>query len=214
MIHRTDRTAAVLLIVLAIAHAGGCSSTTRGEKMVESFARTRDTVTKAQGQVDMTLVSLHALRSTRMELLKDAFRRYKDAVDELEKQGADAKRLAESMEEKADAHVKAWEKEMKTLKDQAVKASMESRRQAVRSNFDLVKMYAQDARKAYDPFLAGNTEIIQALSIDLSPAAISSLSPSIDRVLLDGKALKEKLAAMQLALNNIATGTSPLGEMK
>ena len=206
------RTCRFAVLVVAVALAGGCS--TQGEKMVESFERTRKTVDEAQGQVGATLVSLHALRSTPAPMLKDGFRDYKKEVEKLEEEGADARRRAQAMREEADAHVKAWQKEMATLKDPAVKASMEQRRQAVRSNFELLKMYAQDARKAYDPYLAGNKEIVRALSIDLSPAAISSLSPSIDGVLLNGKALQERLSAMQRALDNIAAGVSPLGEMQ
>jgi hypothetical protein len=180
--------------------------------MVESFSGTRKTVAEAQRQVDATLVSLHALRSTPAPELKDGFRRYKDAVAKLEEGGAEARRRATSMHNDAAAHVKAWEEEMATLKDPAIKASMESRREAVRTNFELIRMYAQDARKAYEPYLAGNKELVRALSIDLSPAAVSSLSPSIDRVLLDGKALQERLWSMDHALNNIADGVSPLGE--
>jgi hypothetical protein len=207
-----SRLSVLAIVALSLAGGGGCS--TQGEKMVESFALTRKTVDEARRQVDTTLVRLHALRSTPVPGLKDGFRSYKESVAKLEKEGVDARQRATAMREEADAHVKAWQKEMAELKDPTIKASMESRRQAVRTNFELLKMYAQDARKAYGPYLAGNKDIVQALTIDLSPAAIASLSPSIDKVLLDGKALQEKLAAMQLALTNIAMGVSPIGETK
>jgi chromosome segregation ATPase len=201
---------AAMALGFALLLAGGCA--TSGEKMVESFSQTRKTVAAAQAQVDATLVSLHALRSTRADDLKEGFRRYEKDVEKLEAEGADSRRRASAMQEEADAHIKAWQDEMKTLKDAQIKGSLEDRREAVRSNFKLLKLYAQDARKAYGPFLAGNKEMVRALSIDLSPAAIQSLSPSIDRVLLDGKALQEKLAAMQHAMDNIAAGVSPIGE--
>jgi hypothetical protein len=72
-------------------------------------------------------------------------------------------------------------------------------------------MYADDARKAYAPFLQGSKEISRALSIDLSPAAVTSLAPAMDRVAIDGQALQERLAAVQRALGNIANGVSPIG---
>jgi hypothetical protein len=209
-IRRTARAMLLPALVAAVALAGGCA--TQGEKMVESFASTRETVANAQRRVDATLLALHGLRSTPPAALKDGFRRYKDAVEQLEKERTEAGQRARAMREEAEAHVKAWEREMETFTDPQVKASMESRREAVRTNFELLKLYAQDARKAYDPYIRGNKEIVQALTIDLSPAAIASLSPSIDQVLLNGKALKEKLAAMQLALTNIARGVSPIGQ--
>jgi hypothetical protein len=209
MAHRAF--AALLLTVLALAHAGGCASTSRGEKMVQSYARTREAVAEGQREVDTTLASLAALRTTRPELLPDAFRRYKDAVGRLEEEGKDAKKRAVAMQGQSETHIKAWEAEMETFKDPTVKASLESRRQAVRSNFKLLTMYADDARKAYAPFLQGSKEVARALSIDLSPAAVTSLAPAMDRVAIDGQALQERLAAVQRALGNIANGVSPIG---
>jgi hypothetical protein len=197
--------------VLAVAHAGGCSSTSRGEKMEQSFARTRQTVAEAQREVDLTLLSLNALRPTRPEGHQDAFRRYRDAVDRLEQEGKDAKKRAVAMQGESETHIRAWQAEMETFKDPTIKASLESRRQAVRSNFKLVKMYAEDTRKAYGPFLQGNKEMVRALSIDLSPASVASLGPAMDKVAADGQALKERIAALQHALDNIANGVSPIG---
>jgi hypothetical protein len=201
---------AILLIALAVTHAGGCSSTSRGEKMEQSFARTRQTVAEGQREVDLTLMSLDAMRRGRPEP-QEAFKRYRDAVGRLEEEGKDAKKRAVAMQGESETHIRAWQAEMETFKDPTIKASLESRRQAVRSNFKLVKMYAEDARKAYGPFLQGNKELVRALSIDLSPASVTSLGPAMDKVLGDGQALKERLAALQHALDNIANGVSPIG---
>jgi hypothetical protein len=199
-----------LLLALTIALAGGCASTP-GEKMVESFSKTRQMLADSQNQVDMTLVTLHSLRTAQPEHLKDVFGRYKKSVSQLEEEGTKAKWRAQTMKEEGDTYVKNWQAEMKSIKDPAIKASLESRRDAVATNFKLVRMYAEDARKAFDPFLSGNKEVVQALSIDLSPAAMTSLSASLDRVTSNGVALKQSIAAIQNALNNIAEGKSAIG---
>jgi len=206
-----NQVGAILLFSLAVMLAGGCSAQSRGEKMVQSFSKTRDMLAGAKSQVDMTLLTLNGLRADRGDP-GGAFIRYKDSVAQLEKEGTNARRRAEAMKEESDAHIQAWQSEMASIKDPTIKASLESRRDAVRTNFKLLKMYAQDARKAYDPFLRGNQEIVKALSIDLSPAAISGLAPSMDRITEQGKALKEKISAMQHAMDNMANGVSPLGE--
>jgi hypothetical protein len=54
----------------------------------------------------------------------------------------------------------------------------------------------------------GNQQLVKAFSIDLSPAAVSSLAPSIEKVMADGEMLKQKIAALQRALGNI---TAPAG---
>ena len=204
--------AILLLCVLTVSQAGACA--TKGEKMVDSFGRTRERVGRAQARVDATLSALNAVRTARADNMKDAFRRYREEVRKLEQEGKDVKQRAVTFREEADAHIKQWQDEMKSVQDPMIRASLESRRDAVRTNFKLVQMYADDARKAYEPCLRRNKEIVQALSIDLSPAAIQSMGPAIDSVMADGDALKLKLTAMQHALGNMAGGMSPLGEMK
>lgn len=200
----------LMLIALSTTLAGGCAST--GEKAVESFQTTRRTVDESEKQIDLTIGALLRLRTTTpAENIKDAFAQYKEDVMLLEEQGRKAKERAAAMKNEADAHIKAWQQEMETIEDPQVKSTMESRRQAVKSNYQIVQMYADDARKAYEPFLKGNQQLVKAFSIDLSPAAVSSLSPSIDKVLADGQMLKQKIAALQHALGNITNGASPLG---
>ena len=201
-------------LALALAGVGGGCASSEGEKMVESYASTRETVAKAQRQVDETLVSLHRLRSTPVPALKDGFRDYKEDVEKLEAQGTDAKKRAAVLRDRQDSHIQAWEKEVAQMKNPAIKATMEQRREALPSNYKLLMLYADDVRKAYGPFLTGNKDVVQALSLDMSPAAIASLSPAIDGVLLNGKELQQKLALMQIALDNMANGISPLGEMR
>ena len=198
----------LLLLGLAIALVG-CAS--QGEKMVENFTRTREMLASAQNQVDMTLVTLHSLRNAPPEHLKDVFGRYKDAVAQLEQAGTKAEWRAQTFKEEENTYMSRWQEKTKDITDPTIKASMEKRRDAVRTNFRLIRMYAEDARKAYGPFLAGNKELVKALSIDLSPAGMSSLAPALDVVMANGQALKERIAAIQNALNNIAEGKSAIG---
>ena len=205
------------IIVVAVFTAvlgGGCASKSQGEKMVESFSETRRTLGESRAHVGMTMLALQGVRMARAEDLEPAFRHYRESVVKLENEGNDARSRAKAMKEEADAHVKQWQEEMETIKDPAIKATLESRREAVSKNFKLIQMYAQDVRKAYGPFLQGNKDIVQALSIDLSPAAVTSLQTSLDRVMTNGKRLDERLWSMERALENIANGMSPLGPVK
>jgi hypothetical protein len=205
------RYAVALGLVAVAALAVGCSSSSGGQKTFEGFTKTRTNLAAAQNDIDQTLANLNGVRITTPDNLNNAFKQYKQSVDQLEQRGDDAKQLAASMQENMDMNIKSWQKEMETIQDPTVKASVESRRDAVRSNYELVKMYASEARHAYEPFLQGNRDIIKALSIDLSPAARSSLAKSMDKTAADGKTLKQKITAMQKALDNIAEGRSPIG---
>ena len=203
---------AALLVCVVGLIAGGCASSTGGgEKLAESYSKTRVFLNNSQRQVDETLGTLNGLRITNPTNLNNAFNEYKKSVDGLEKKGAEAKNLAASMQDHMDTNVMSWQKEMDQIQDPTVKASVEQRKEAVKSNYDQLKMYAQDARAAYEPFLKDNQDIVQALKINLSPAAVNNLSASMDKANADGKALKEKIAAMQRAMDNIAKGQPPIG---
>ena len=216
-IARISVIAGMLVVVVGV---GGCSSAdkpTQSTKMVESFQKTKLDTIDAQHQIDGTLGAMDQVRiagAMGTANLNDAFKNYRAAVEELEKQGTTAKRRAEAMKEHVDTNIMKWQAEMDQIKDPTIKASVESRKQAVRSNYKLVRMYADDAQKAYRPFLQANKDMVQALSIDLSPASIASLKPAMDKTHADAAALKQRLSAIQLALSNIERGISPIGDAK
>ena len=200
--------AANLSILIALA-VTGCS--TQGEKMVESYSDTKDTIAEAQAQVDATLAAMASLRVVSADTIGGAFGEYKEQVEELEEQGIAAKERAAVMKSDAEEHIKKWQKEQAEITDPQIKATLESRQKAVRSNFSLLKMYADDVRKKYEPFLKRNKEMVQALSIDLSPKAVASFGQAMDQIMADGMALKERMTAMQRGLQNISEGESPIG---
>jgi hypothetical protein len=203
--------AVTALCIAAVTLIGGCTSTGSGEKNLESFSRTRANLAAAQDDVDHTLATMNGLRITTATNLGNAFKQYKDAVTRLERRGVEATRLADATKENMDMNVITWQKELESIQDPTIKASAQSRRDAVRSNYAQLQMYAQDARKAYDAFMKDNQDIIKALSMDLSPAGISSLAPAMDRAAADGKTLKQKIAAAQRAMDNMANGQPPIG---
>jgi len=49
----------LLLLTFALA---GCSSQTQGQKMVESYSKTRDTLAQSETQVDITIAAMQHVR--------------------------------------------------------------------------------------------------------------------------------------------------------
>src|SRR5436190_21132201 len=90
MLHRRELTAD-RVFVCAMAWAAlmalgalvsGCAS--HGEKMVQSYTTTRQTLAESQGHVDGTLIALVGLRRTPPEALKDSYGQYTKQVTQLE----------------------------------------------------------------------------------------------------------------------------------
>ena len=112
-----------------------------------------------------------------------------------------------------DAYIAKWQKEMETVQDPSIKASLQQRRDAMSANFQKVRNSAQGVREAYQPFLAQLKEIQKALSVDLSPAALPGLKPSMEKANAQGQTLKQKIAEVKSELGDIAAGMSPSGPM-
>jgi|RhiMethySRZTD1v2_1073278.scaffolds.fasta_scaffold806765_1 chromosome segregation ATPase len=203
---------AAVIIVISLSLAAGCSSSGRigeSEKAVEGFGNTKEAVTKAQAQVDKATTALDQLAAGGD--LQKAFANYNNAVEDLEKTGAGAKKRADAMRKNVNAYVERWQKEMETMNDPTLRASLEQRRQAVSANFGRVQEAAQGVREAYQPFLAQLKELQRALAVDLSPAAIPGMRPSMDKAKTQASTLKQKISALSSELDRISAGLSPSG---
>src|SRR3954462_3469514 len=115
MFYRPTCTPTMVMFVSLLAFAGGCAPT--GEKMADSFSRTRTNVADSRAQVADTQTALKIVRMARGDGMKDAYKHYKKNVEDLEKAGAEAKRRALALKEQSDTHIQAWEEEQKHIKD-------------------------------------------------------------------------------------------------
>ena len=183
-----------------------------GGKAVESFASTKASIGKAQAQVDDVLKSLNELSSGRD--LRAAFQSYTTSVGDMRMMAKRAADRAKTMRERQDAMITKWQEEMSTLSDPNLKSTLEQRREAVRANYEQVRSAGQDVRDAYDPFIAKLGEIEKALSINLTPATVNGIRPTLDQAQSDGRALKQKLSNLQEQLDRIQAGLTPTGAAK
>ena len=208
------RVLGLALFTAAAALFAGCASDHgQGQKVVEGFQQTQSDLNNAQQQVDSTLAALNVVQNAKgVENLNAAFNSYREQVQKLEKDGSAAKERARNMREQVNQNIWTWQKDMESVSDPTVKASLEARKEAVKTNFAQAQMYADDVRAAYEPFLQENKDIVKALSMSLSPGALPGLAPAMDKTRADGQALKQKIAAMQKALNNIEHGEAPIGK--
>lgn len=204
-------------LLLAITVATGCSSgggrSAESQKAVEGFQSVRGNLAKAQKQVDESLASLNQLSSGGGDVSK-TYGTFSKEVDELDKAGKDAAKRSESMRKNLDAYIKKWQAEMQTMQDPAIRASVGERQNAVRANFEKVRKAAQETRAAYTPFMATLQEVRKALSLDMSPAALTGLKPAIDNANKQGQTLKQKLAATDAELQNMLGGMGSTAPQK
>lgn len=194
--------ALVGLVLLAGCNSGGRIS--EGEKTIEGLADVRKSIAQAKVDVDETVSAMDKLASG--QEMQKSHKAFTKEVDDLEKAGEKARSRATAMREDADAYIAKWQKEMETVQNPEVKASLAERRATVQKNFDAVKTAAGATRDAYQPFMQNLRDINKALAIDLSPAALTGIKPVMDKTRTDAGTLKQKLDALDKELATIQTG--------
>jgi hypothetical protein len=202
----------LVMVMVSVGFLSGCSSggdkggssMSEGKKAVESFDKTKAAIAGAQKQVDETLVSLNKMSSG--QDLANTNKKFNSEVADLKKSGEAAKKRYNEMQSKQQAFVQKWQAEMSKLSDPNLKSTLEQRKDAVAANFNKVKTAAQGVRDAYQPFMAQLGEIQKTLAIDLTPATVQGIKPTIDKATAAGQVLKQKLAAAQSELNAIQAG--------
>ena len=203
----------VLVLALVGIICGGCSSggnsgtqMAEGKQAVEGFKKTQEALVNAQKQVDETTAAMNALSGAGD--LPAANKKFNSEVSDLRKSAEGAKKRGEAMRAKQEAFVDKWRKEMSTIKDPALQSTLESRRAAVRANFEKVRNAGEAVRDAYAPFMAQIEEVQKTLAINLSQPTVAGIKPTLDRANASAATLKQKIAALQTELNNIQSGLS------
>jgi chromosome segregation ATPase len=200
----------MLCVSVLLAAGSGCSSSGRmkeSEQAVAGFQQTSMDLDKGKAKVDAVVAAMDQL-STSSDLQK-AFNNFRSKLEDLEKSSEDARKRAQAMRQNAQAYITKWQQEMATINDPSIRAAAAQRREAVRANFEQVKTDAQAAREAYDPFLAHLKEIQHVLSIDLTPANVQALKPTMDEVHKEADTLKQKADVLKADLDRIRNGMSP-----
>jgi hypothetical protein len=198
-----------LLVLLTGCSSGGGERSKESAKTIEGFSAVKKDLGTAQAQVDQALAAMNKLNAGG-DLAK-SYSAYSKEVDDVEKAGAAARKRGDSMRKNTNAYITKWQKDVESIQDPTIKASLAERREVVRTNFNEVKSAAGEVRAAYGPFLSSLQQIQKALAVDLSPAALPGLKPAMNKAQADGTTLKQKIAAVQKELDEMQAGMSSTG---
>ena len=207
------RSIGITLFAALVLPLVGCSSGPKPAKesseAVQSLSDTRSAIVSAKAQVNKTVAAMNNLSSGGD--LRSNYTKFSDAIAQTQSDAERARKRAEEMRSRAKEYTAKWEKEMESISSPELRASAEQRRTQVRQNFDAVSQAARDAKAAYEPFMQDLTDIQKALALDLTPAGVQAVRPTMDRVNADATTLNSKLDALIAALDRVSAGITPAG---
>jgi hypothetical protein len=188
----------------------GCNSDKPAKESVSTVSSMRDThaaIGKAMVQIQGANASLQRVSTT--DDLNAWLKEYSGIVTKMQTDGEAAKARWFDMKEHQNEYIELWAKEADKTQNPAVQQTMDQRRQSISSDFEKLRGMAQDVRDAYQPYLQDLQSIQKAMTLDLTPAGVKALQPSIDQAKSDGDTVVHKLDALGIELDKLAGNMSP-----
>ncbi len=170
-----------------------------GLKQTDNLIKKAEEVVKetvrARGQIGKTLDTYNAIFA---DDVKDVRKSYKDVESEMEKtekRRVEVRKKLEEMKVQADAYFAGWSESLQQIESPDLRKRSEARMAETRGQFDGILDSVDDAREAYEPFMASMKDQWTYLGHDLNATGISSLKPDVEKLNAQGKELFEKIDA-------------------
>ncbi|MBA3847046.1 MAG: DUF2959 family protein [Planctomycetes bacterium] len=203
-----SRALALLLCLLTI---GGCGSNgpARSKKASAGMTQARNEVNKGTAQLDATMASLAAMTA---EPQKDLPSRYADFSSDLAETraiAAETGEKADRMQTDGDDYFAEWEKEVGDIANEDIRSMSTDRRVELKARFKEISTSFTKVKAAYAPVLSDLSDIERHLGNDLTPAAITAITPVADKARRSADDLRIETTALSARIDNLVATLAP-----
>src|SRR6266403_5206432 len=125
---------ALLAVVAAVA---GCASANykKGAGTAAALTESADKITGGEAKIDEALTSLNDLVNNPGGDLVPKFKKFTDAICNLQSTAHDVSKRVADIREKGDAYFKAWDKQLAMIKNEDIKQRSAERKAEVQKSF-------------------------------------------------------------------------------
>lgn len=200
-----QRALAVALCLLTAGIFAGCQDKApvkESRKAVSSMKETYDYLGRAMNELEGVRSLLDRLPTTND--LPGWYKDYTSRVAEMAEAGNRARDRWQDMKARGQEYIAKWEQEAAAVQDPQVKETMEQRKQRVTAGYESAIAIAQELRDSYQPYYAELQALQKALKVDLTPANVKALGPSIEKAKANGATVAAKLDALGKELDKLS----------
>lgn len=191
----------MLLLSLAAPSAWGQKS---ADKAAEDRLGFRKSVLAIRGQIDSTLKALNAIVEGKdAKARKSALKQYGEEVKGMEKEIEKTRDYAQKMKERGQAYFKQWEKSMKGVTNESLKASANERREALKAQYDKVESGIEQAKEVSGRFWKNVQDLQKYFANDMSDSAIATSAELVATTNADGKKIQESIDEVVAAVDKV-----------
>jgi predicted RNase H-like nuclease (RuvC/YqgF family) len=177
---------------------------------------TSNTITNAADQVDLArsevtkaTTALDAFSRSSPPDLRSNFKTYQSTVKALEHANADLRQKTQEMETQGRKYFETWDTNMAQIRSEDIRSRSKERRQEVTAKFGEIQQLYQDARKQFDPFIDNLHDIQRLLSVDLTPAGVTSAGEFIEKARVNSMSVHQSLTSLSDGLKRFSLSLNP-----
>jgi len=182
----------------------------KAEAKVEAMKQVQSTLEKGKAQIDATLKSLDQVVAAAGSDPRPAFDKFTADVKALDALSDDARSRNAAMKSQSEEYFKAWEEEMKDVKNPDLAKLSDERRAKAKETFKSLQAEAQVLRDSYNAFSTDLHEIQKYLNSNLNAAGIAAATKIIDKTKESGKKVMQEIDKAQGQLAQVADELSPV----
>ena len=174
----------------------------------EDLAEYRQVAVDAQKVVKATLQSLDRTVA-RTPCPPGAFKAFTKDVQRLEVDSFKVRARAQAIRSRGQAYFEQWQEHLASVQDPEVRKLAEQRRDRLQERFAQIRLQTQQAREAFQPFMAGLRRLRNGLGNDPAIAGTDSMKEVIRTIRNNGEKVEAGLTAILGELDAVAAILRP-----
>jgi hypothetical protein len=176
------------------------------EKAEEDRVAFRESVVAIRQQIDNTLGALNGIVEGKdADAQKSAVKRYDSEMKKMSSQIDKTRDYAKKMKERGQAYFKEWEKNMKSVTNEALKASATQRRAALEAQYQKIEAGMEEAKEDSATLWKNLQDLQKYYAVDVSPDAIKESAELVAATNADGKKVQGYIDQVIAAVDRVGS---------
>ena len=172
--------------------------------------RSSATITKGNTLIDETLADLNDLVSNPYPDLRKQFKRFNDAVNDLDGSAKDIANKAGDMKSQGADYFAGWDKESAQIQNEDIRRRSEIRRNEVVARFNLMSQHYDETTTAFRPLMSDLHDVQRFLSTDLTAGGLVAIKDTASKATRDAVPVKESLGRLSDEFKSLGLSMSPV----
>jgi len=163
-----------------------------------------------QRELDATATAVQNLASNDVTNLQAPYQVFSRAVDDLSNQLEKLSPRIQSIRERGDSYVQAWQEDLGSYQSLDIRANSAARRNEVLESFRKLNTELQAAEASLHPVLMSLKDMQLYLSTDLTASGVTSIQQQFGRISTQIADAQQRLQSLVADLDRVSTELSPV----